>query len=160
MNSYEHEDSSRSVETRYDRRTVLIGAGKTAALGVASGLVAAGANEAQGAESRAGQQCMTIIYENGPDVHFDFDYYASTHMPRIMQAYGSSISRFELRKGLPGTDGAPPRYIATITIWIADPEAFDRAAAEHQAGLRADVPKFTNAQLLAQRDQIVSIATG
>jgi hypothetical protein len=33
------------------------------------------------------------------------------------------------------------------------------AAAQHQAGLRADVPKFTNTQLIAQRDRIVATAT-
>jgi hypothetical protein len=76
-----------------------------------------------------------------------------------MNAYGKSISRFELRRGQPGADGAPPTYVATITIWIADPKAFDDAAAKHQAALRADVPKFTNAMLVAQRDKIVAIAT-
>ena len=132
----------------------------------ASGAAAAGAatlvrsESATAAESMVGQECMTIVYRNGPDVRFDFDYYESTHMPLIMRLYGESISRFELRRGLPGEDGALPPYIATITIWIADPEAFDAAAAVHQAGLRADVPKFTNAKLLAQRDEIVKITDG
>lgn len=80
-------------------------------------------------------------------------------MPLIMRLYGESISRFELRRGQPGADGAKPPYVATITIWIADPAAFDAAAAQHQAGLRADVPKFTNATLIAQRDRIVATAT-
>jgi uncharacterized protein (TIGR02118 family) len=102
---------------------------------------------------------MTIVYPNGADVHFDFDYYERTHIHKIMDAYGKSIARFELRRGLPGADGTPPTYVATITIWIADPKAFDAAAAVHQAALRADVPKFTNANLIAQRDKIVAIAT-
>ena len=42
---------------------------------------------------------------------------------------------------------------------LADAEAFDAAAAEHQAGIRADVDKFTNAELIAQRDRIVAFAT-
>jgi len=105
------------------------------------------------------EECMTIVYQNAPDVRFDFDYYISTHMPRIMRLYGKSISRFELRRGQPGADGAAPPYVATITIWIADGAAFDAAQKEHQAGLRADVPKFTNAVLIAQRDRIVGTAT-
>jgi hypothetical protein len=56
--------------------------------------------------------------------------------------YGKSIGRFERRLGLPGADG----------------KAFDAAQVEHQAGLRADVPKFTNAVLAAQRDRIVGTA--
>ena len=106
-----------------------------------------------------GQECMTIVYANGDDVRFDFDYYEKTHMPRIMRLYGDSIARFELRRGQPGADGAKPPYVATITIWIADGAAFDAAQAQHQAGLRADVPKFTNATLIAQRDRIVATAT-
>lgn len=143
--------------TQCDRRTVLLGAGKVAAAGVAATLGAAATGEAR-AEGVAGQECMTIIYQNGDDVRFDFDYYQKTHMHNIMQAYGKSIARFELRRGLPGADGARPAYVATITIWIADPAAFDAAAAQHQAALRADVSKFTNATLIAQRDKIVAIA--
>ena len=144
-------------EPSIDRRAVLVGAGQVATVGVVATLGAApGTAVAQG---RAGQECMTIVYQNGDDVRFDFDYYEKTHMPLIMRLYGESISRFELRRGQPGADGAKPPYVATITIWIADPAAFDAAAAEHQAGLRADVPKFTNATLIAQRDRIVATAT-
>jgi uncharacterized protein (TIGR02118 family) len=139
-----------------DRRAAIIAGGKAAAAGVAA-VVASSFGQANAAESRVGQECMTILYENGDDVRFDFDYYEKTHMPLIMSRYGDSISRFELRRGQPGADGSPPRFIATISIWIADGEAFDAAAAEHQAALRADVPKFTNAPLYAQRDRIVGI---
>lgn len=114
-------DERRDDAERCDRRSLLVGAGRAAAAGIAATVAGAGPNVARAAESEVGQECMTIVYENGPDVRFDFDYYESTHMPRIMRAYGSSISRFELRRGLPGADGSPPRYIATITIWIADP---------------------------------------
>jgi len=156
MKNNEQEAADRPAT--HDRRSVLLGAGTVAAAGAATTLVAALANPASAAESTVGQQCMTIVYENGPDVRFDFNYYETTHMPLIMRLYGDSISRFELRRGLPGADGTPPRYIATISIWIADPAAFDAAAAEHQAGIRADVSKFTNAELIAQRDTVVGIA--
>ena len=146
---------TQQTEQQYDRRSVLLGAGTAAAAGVAATL---GAGEAQ-AQGRVDQECMTIVYPSGPDVRFNFDYYVNTHMPLIMRLYGKSISRFELRRGQPGADGAPPPYIATITIWIADPAAFDAAAAEHQAGIRADVAKFTNAMLIAQRDKIVGTAS-
>jgi uncharacterized protein (TIGR02118 family) len=137
-----------------DRRSVLLGAGTVAAAGVVASF---GARPAH-AQGKVDQECMTITYQNGADVRFDFDYYVNTHMPRIMNLYGKSISRFELRRGQPGADGAKPPYVATITIWIADGAAFDAAQVQHQAGLRADVPKFTNAVLIAQRDRIVGTA--
>lgn len=139
------------------RRDLLVKSGQT---GAAVGAAALAAGTAAAAEGQVGQECMTIVYRNGPDVRFDFDYYESTHMPLIMRLYGNSISRFELRRGPPpAADGTLSPFAATITIWIADPEAFDRAAAEHQAGIRADVGKFTNAELIAQRDRIVAIST-
>ena len=147
-----------ATQEHYDRRSVIFGAGQAAVGGIAATIAASAPSTVQ-AESTKGQECMTILYPNGKDVHFDFDYYERTHIHNIMNAYGKSISRFELRRGQPGADGAPAPYIATITIWIADPKAFDDAAAKHQAALRADVPKFTNAMLVAQRDKIVAIAT-
>ena len=141
-------------DNHIDRRSVLLGAGTAAAAGAVAAF-GSGRAEAQG---RVDQECMTIVYQNGPDVRFDFDYYVNTHMPLIMRLYGKSISRFELRRGQPGADGAPPPYVATISIWIADGKAFDEAQVQHQAGLRADVPKFTNAVLIAQRDRIVGTA--
>jgi uncharacterized protein (TIGR02118 family) len=145
---------TQEAEQQYDRRSVLLGAGTAAAAGVVASL-GTGVAQAQG---RVDQECMTITYQNGPDVRFNFDYYVNTHMPLIMRLYGKSISRFELRRGQPGADGAPPPFVATITIWIADGAAFDAAQVQHQAGLRADVPKFTNAVLAAQRDRIVGTA--
>ena len=131
---------------------------RRAAIGTA-GLAATGiAATGKSAESMVGQECMTIIYEYGDDVRFDFEYYQNTHMPLIMRLYGDSISRFVLRRGLPGADGSPPPYVATLNIYIADVDAFEAAAAEHQAGIRADVDKFTNANLIAQRDRVVAIA--
>lgn len=140
------------------RRELLSVAGKAAAVGATAGVAATVAAPAA-AQGNVGQECMTIVYRYAPDARFDFDYYESTHMPLIMEKYGDSISRFELRRGQPGADGTPPPYIATITIWIADAAAFDAAAAEHQAGIRADVDKFTDAELIAQRDRIVAFAT-
>ena len=147
-----------STRTQCDRRAVILGGGQAALAGLAATVAAATPSSAR-AEGSKGQECMTIVYQNGADVHFDFDYYERTHIHKIMDAYGKSIARFELRRGLPGADGALPTYVATITIWIADPKAFDAAAAEHQAALRADVAKFTNATLIAQRDRIVAVAT-
>jgi uncharacterized protein (TIGR02118 family) len=140
------------------RRDVLAAAGRAAALG-ATAAVAMSAAAPAAAQGAAGEECMTIVYRYAADARFDFEYYENTHMPLIMRLYGNSIRRFELRRGQPGADGAPPPYLATITIWIADPAAFDAAAAEHQAGIRADVDKFTDAELIAQRDRIVAVAT-
>jgi uncharacterized protein (TIGR02118 family) len=143
----------------FARRELLGAAGKAAVVGVTAAAAAGVSSAARSAESQVGEECMTIVYRNAPDARFDFEYYEKTHMPLIMERYGASISRFELRRGQPGADGAAPPFIATVSIWIADSEAFDRAAAQYQAAIRDDVTKFTNAELVAQRDRIVGITS-
>jgi uncharacterized protein (TIGR02118 family) len=157
MSDNESANATDTMSTQCDRRAVLAGTAKAAAAGITAAVGVTVATSGAAAESTVGQECMTILYENGDGVSFDFDYYENTHMPLIMSRYGDSIGRFELRRGQPGADGARPPYIATVSIWIADGAAFDAAAEQHQAGLRADVPKFTNARLIAQRDRVVAI---
>jgi uncharacterized protein (TIGR02118 family) len=143
------------MTVQQDRRVFITGAA-TAAAGITAALAAGGSQSARAAESTSGQECMTILYVNGEGVTFDFDYYANMQMPLLLDRYGSSIARIELRRGQPGANGAAPPYIATVTIWIADGAAFDAAAAQHQAAIAANIPKFTNAKVTAQRDRIVA----
>ncbi|MCP5145142.1 MAG: EthD family reductase [Gammaproteobacteria bacterium] len=145
------------MEIQQDRRSFMAGAA-TSAAGITAALAAGTATTAAAADGHLDLECMTILYENGDGVYFDFDYYATRQMPLILEKYGSSIAGFELRRGQPGANNAPPRYIATVSIWIADGKAFDDAAAKHQAAIAADVAKFTNANLFAQRDRVVAVA--
>lgn len=108
--------------------------------------------------SNIGQNCVTVLYPNGEDVHFDFDYYRDNHLPLIMRLYGSSIQRFELRRGLPGPDNARPTYVATVTIWIADTNAFAEAGAQHTQELVDDVKNFTNVMPMIQTDEVCAVA--
>lgn len=144
---------------QYSRREILSGAGKAATLGTVA--VALGACVPAGApqqESLIGTRCMTVLYPNGDDITFDFDYYKSNHITLIMDLYGKSIRKFELRKGLPGPDGSKPTYVATISIWIADLEAFAEAGEKHRQTLIDDVPNFTNAFPVIQADEVYEIA--
>jgi uncharacterized protein (TIGR02118 family) len=142
-----------------DRRAMMIGAGKAAAVGAVVAAFGSGlSSEARAADAKP-VRCMTILYKNGPDVKFDFEYYKVHHMADIMQWYGKSIQKFELRKGLAAADGTPPPYVATLTIWIADDAAFDANNAKYGAQLAAEVPKFTNTTLMAQRDEVYAVAT-
>lgn len=142
-----------------DRRSMMIGAGKAAAMGAVAAAFGSGLAREAGAADAKPVRCMTILYKNGPDIKFDFEYYKTHHMVDIMKWYGKSIQKFELRKGLAAADGSAPPYVATLTIWIADEEAFNAGNAKYGAQLAAEVPKFTNTQLMAQRDEVYAVAT-
>jgi uncharacterized protein (TIGR02118 family) len=150
-----HEFSSK----QRDRRSVMIGAGKAAAMGAVVAAFGAGLASDVAAADAKPVQCMTILYKNGPDVKFDFEYYKTHHMTDIMRMYGKSIKKFELRKGLAAADGSAPPYVATLTIWIADNAAFDANNAKYGATLAAEVPHFTNTTLSAQRDEVYAVVT-
>jgi uncharacterized protein (TIGR02118 family) len=144
---------------QYSRREILSGAGKALTLGTAATFLGACAPAGTPEEeSLIGTRCMTILYPNGDDITFDFDYYKNSHLTMIMDLYGKSIRKFELRKGLPGPDGSKPTYIATISIWVADLEAFAKAGEKHTQTLIDDVPNFTNAFPVIQADEVYEIA--
>jgi uncharacterized protein (TIGR02118 family) len=140
------------------RRSVMIGAGKAAAMGAVVAAFGAGLSSEVAAAAKP-VQCMTILYKNGPDVKFDFEYYKTHHMADIMRMYGKSIKKFELRKGLAAADGSAPPYVATLTIWIADNAAFDANNTKYGPTLAAEVPHFTNTTLIAQRDEVYAVVT-
>jgi uncharacterized protein (TIGR02118 family) len=142
-----------------DRRSVMLGAGKAAAMGAVVAAFGSELSREAGAADAKPVRCMTILYKNGPDIKFDFEYYRIHHITDIMRMYGKAIQKFELRKGLPGADGSAPLYVATITIWIADEAAFNAAGAKYGSTLAAEVPHFTNTQLVAQRDEVYAVAT-
>lgn len=144
----------------HSRRQVMLGTGKAAAMGLVASVVGSAlpAHAQASDSSSAGARCMTILYPNGDDVRFDFDYYKFHHLPLIMELYNKAIARFELRKGLPGPDGSKPPYVATINIWIADQQAFDEAGAQHGQTLIDDVPNFSSVMPIVQADEIYEVA--
>ena len=143
---------------QYSRRQVLGGAVSTVTLGTLALFLGARVSPVSaGEQALIGSQCMTILYPHGDDITFDFEYYKNKHMTLIMDLYGKSIRRFELRKGMPGPDGSKPSYIATINIWIADLEAFTRFGEEHSQTLIDDVPNFTNGMPTIQADEVYAV---
>ena len=147
------------------RRDMLTGAGTVVTFGAAAVLSAcAPADEpvaaqvaGPAAEDMIGARCITVLYPNGHDVTFDYDYYRDKHLTLIMDLYGDSISRFELRKALSGPDGSQPTYVATITIWIADMDAFAAAGEQHTQTLIDDVPNFTNTFPVIQPEELYGL---
>lgn len=98
--------------------------------------------------------CITVLYPAGPDIRFDADYYRDRHLVTIMELYGKSIKRFELRKVLAAPDGSAPAFNAAVNIWIGDQKAFEENGQKHGETLVKDVPNFTNAMPTIQNDVV------
>ena len=140
-----------AITPAYSRRTLL-----KAAAAVTAGAVLP--YRASAAAGEIGMHCLSVLYPNGEDIHFDHDYYRDKHLSLIMRLYGKSIKRFELRKALTAEGQPKPPCIAAVNIWIADPEAFEALGAQHGPTLIADVPNFTNAMPAIQNEEIYGVA--
>jgi uncharacterized protein (TIGR02118 family) len=112
------------------------------------------------ADGVVGSRCMTVLYQNGPGVTFDFDYYRDKHLTLIMDLYGNAIKRFELRKPVTAAGTPPPAYAAAVNFWVNDLAAFEAAGAKHSQTLINDVPNFTNTQPIIQNDEVWGEAGG
>lgn len=152
-------ENTRLNNFEQQRRTVLKSAGLTLTWGVlAANFGALLPTGVKAADSLIGTRCLTILYKNGPDVKFDFNYYRDHHLVTIMKLYGNSIKRFELRKPV-AAEGMPPSpYVAVVNFWVADLAAFEAAGAKHSQTLINDVPNFTNTQAIIQNDEVVGEA--
>lgn len=145
----------KSVLASITRRKLLLTSGQGVTLAALASALGCAAPPQMVSQRITGTACLTILYVNGDDVSFDYDYYRDNHLTLIMDLYGrDAIRRFELRKPLE-VDGQPaPPYVAAINIWINDAEAFAAAGAQHGATLQADVPNFTNTSLVVQNETV------
>lgn len=135
------------------RRTVLKGSATALAAGTLAPLTLPRPVRAA-EDSRVGTNCLSILYQNGEGITFDYDYYRERHLTLIMERYAGAVERFELRRPVAAEGAPPPAYVAAVNIWIRDQAAFDAAGAEHGAEVAGDVPNFTNALLLAQNETV------
>jgi uncharacterized protein (TIGR02118 family) len=99
-------------------------------------------------------KCISVFYPSKDNEAFDHEFYRQRHAPLIENILGKSLHRIEVRKGTPAPDGTPPLYIAVISIWIADWEAYERAMAVRAQELIAEVPLFTKVMPTFQTDEV------
>ena len=84
--------------------------------------------------------CMTILYPKADDSTFDMDYYTSTHMPMVAEAFGDACL------GWGAATVTSRNYCAMSWLMIENMEIFNAVTAEHGATFDADVVNYTNLQ--------------
>lgn len=143
------------VPVSISRRKLLLTSGQGVTLAALASALGCATPAPMVSQRITGTACLTILYVNGDDVSFDYDYYRDNHLTLIMDLYGKdAIRRFELRKPLDAPGQPAPPYVAAINIWINDAEAFAAAGAQHGETLQADVANFTNTSLVVQNETV------
>lgn len=95
---------------------------------------------------------VSVLYPNGPNITFNFDYYISKHVPFVAALVGR---RIEVRRGLSLPTGAPAAFICIATIFIDSVEQFQTVLAQHGAEIMGDIPNYTNSVPVVQFDEVL-----
>jgi uncharacterized protein (TIGR02118 family) len=99
---------------------------------------------------------VSVFYANGPQVHFDMDYYCATHIPLVQRLCGSALRAVAVEKGLAGgTPGSAPSFLAMGHLHFDSVESYQAAMGPHMPEIVADVANYTNIQPSIQISQIM-----
>lgn len=85
---------------------------------------------------------ITVCYKSGR--HLDFEYYAGTHMPLVMNNLTPlGMKSAEVRKVLASGDGTTPPYQLIASLYFPEAETFARTQADQRwKDVVADITNF------------------
>ena len=93
-------------------------------------------------------RCVSVLYPNGSDTHFDHSYYLSAHMPLVMERLHSfGLLRYEVDRGLGGgAPDSPAAFAAVGRLYFQTIDEFQTGMTAHGAEILGDIPNYTNIQ--------------
>ena len=96
--------------------------------------------------------CISVLYANAEGKRFDHDYYAQKHMPMVLDRLRDfGMTRYEIDRGLDGAaPGSPPPYLCIGRLYFETVAGSERGLAKHGPELMADVPNYTDAEVVLQ----------
>ena len=99
-----------------------------------------------------GMICLSVLYTNAAGKRFDYDYYAQKHLPLARERLKDlGMTRYEIDRGVSGpAPGSPPAFLCIGRLYFDTLEGFQQGLAEHGPELLADVPNYTDAELVLQ----------
>jgi uncharacterized protein (TIGR02118 family) len=85
---------------------------------------------------------VTVLYPNEAGKRFDHVYYASKHLPLVMERLkGSGMLRYEVDKGLAGGGpGAPAPFVAACHLYFNAAADFQKGIGAHGTEIMATSP--------------------
>ncbi|MFT5782044.1 MAG: hypothetical protein ACI9EB_001418 [Pseudomonas sp.] len=99
--------------------------------------------------------CVTVLYPNLADGHFDFAYYRDKHIPMMLELLGDNVVRTELCRGLQAVDGSPAADLCLLSTHIHSAEQFASVMVLNSQRVLGDIPNYTNLQPIIQIDKIL-----
>ena len=98
---------------------------------------------------------VSALYSNGDGVTFDLDYYCNKHIPMVKGLLGAALKDLTVDKGIAGgTPDSPATYVVMGHLYFESVADFQNTFGPHAEKIMADIPNYTNAQLVIQISEI------
>jgi len=98
---------------------------------------------------------ISVYYPYQEGGRFNIDYYCNNHMPMVQQMLGDVCKGIGVDCGLGGGGpDEPPLFFAVGHILVEDLEGFQKAIAENQEKLGADLSNYTEIQPQIQINEV------
>jgi uncharacterized protein (TIGR02118 family) len=100
---------------------------------------------------------MTITYAGDADARFDYDYYATKHMPMVAEYIGDDVVKWEVSKGIASGMGGPAPYRSIGQFWLSSLSGMKAAFKENGATIMGDIKNYTDIEAVVQIEELVSV---
>ena len=102
---------------------------------------------------------VAILYPDGDDKTFDFEYYEKKHMPMVAGLLGDNLLLYEIDKGLSGrTPNDKPPFAAVGYFYVNDVAEYNKAILQNRSAIVGDFKNYTNIQpvvLISEIKQVI-----
>ena len=86
---------------------------------------------------------------------FNFEYFATKHVPLFAHLLGDNCIRYEVQKSLEQPGAPKPTYICIAYFWVKSGEAFGATLAQHGKEIYSDIANFTSIHPVRQWNEVV-----
>jgi len=98
---------------------------------------------------------VSVMYPNTKGSKFDMTYYLNTHIPLVQRLLGPALKGVAVDQGVESEEpGSAPPYLAMAHLFFDSVEAFQRGFGAHGQAFAADVPNYTNCELIIQVSEV------
>jgi uncharacterized protein (TIGR02118 family) len=99
---------------------------------------------------------VSVMYPNGPDIHFDEAYYKDRHMPMVKELMGDYCKYYTVdRARSSDTLEKSAPYIAMGHLFCDSVEAFEAGFGPHTKVIMGDIPNYTNQKPVIQISEVL-----
>lgn len=105
---------------------------------------------------------ITVLYPSATDASFNMDYYMKTHMPLVMDSWGSyGLKSWEVSKIVGTATGEDAPYTVQALLHFESLEKFQEAASGPKAPIvLGDIPNFSNKEPVILIGDVVGTEAG